>query len=70
VVETVIKDKTGVFFYPQTPEALINVVKDFDRSKFHPNILRKNALQFDEEIFKQKLKEFVVQKFEEWEGQH
>ncbi|MDI6840325.1 MAG: glycosyltransferase [bacterium] len=62
-LETVIEGETGCFFYPQTPEALIEVVKKFDRSKFNPKILRTQALKFDKEIFKQKLKDFITQKY-------
>lgn len=67
-LETVIEEKTGKFFYPQTPEALVEVVKNFDRSMFRTEVLRNNALKFDKEQFKQELKDFVLQKFNEWKS--
>ncbi|MCK4352015.1 glycosyltransferase [candidate division WOR-3 bacterium] len=62
-LETVIEGKTGTFFYPQIPEALIETIKKFDRSKFKRGDLRTHSLKFDKEIFKQKLKNFVIQKY-------
>jgi glycosyltransferase involved in cell wall biosynthesis len=64
-LETVIDGETGCFFHPQTPEVLADVVKKFDRSKFHTDTLRKNALRFDKEKFKQELSRFVTQKLQQ-----
>ncbi|MCK4306876.1 glycosyltransferase [candidate division WOR-3 bacterium] len=62
-VETVIEGKTGYFFYPQTKEALIEVIKKFDHSCFKSEILREHAIKFSKEEFKRKLKDFVIQKY-------
>lgn len=64
-LETVIEGETGLFFQPQTSDALIEIVKKFDRSKFRTEVLRNHALKFDKEQFKQKLNDFVLQKFNE-----
>lgn len=61
-LETVKEGETGTFFFPQTKEALIEKVKEFDRSRFNPEVLRKHALEFDKEVFKQKIKNFVMEK--------
>lgn len=55
---------TGVFFYKQTPEALSTAVERLEeiRSRFNPQALRKNALRFDREIFKNKIKEYIDSK--------
>jgi glycosyltransferase involved in cell wall biosynthesis len=61
-LETVIPGKTGIFFKKQTPESLINAVKRFENMKFNQNDCRNNALRFDKEIFKKKIKKFVNEK--------
>ena len=65
-LETVIEGKTGHFFHEQTPESLINAVREFDKMKFDPKECRKNALKYDKEIFKRKIKRFVEEKYREW----
>jgi glycosyltransferase involved in cell wall biosynthesis len=67
-LETVIDDQTGVFFREQTVEALINAVKYFEKNifKFDSSIIRQNALNFSKNVFKQKIKEFVLKKYEEF----
>ncbi len=55
---------TGVFFYEQTPAALLNAVEFFEknRDKFSPERIRENSMRFDKDIFKQKIKEYVEDK--------
>jgi len=65
-LETVIEGKTGHFFHKQTPEALIKAVKEFEKMKFNPKEIRKNALKYDKEIFKKKIKKFVDEKYKEF----
>ncbi|MBI3495236.1 glycosyltransferase [Candidatus Berkelbacteria bacterium] len=61
ITETVVDGKTGLFFGEQTPEAVIEVVKRFERikQKFDPRQIRSHALQFDKRVFKKKFKEYV-----------
>lgn len=55
--ETVIEGKTGLFFYPQTAEALVRAVQKFKSSKgLKSTDCRKNAEKFSQEIFKKKFK--------------
>ncbi len=56
---------TGVFFYPQTKEALIKAVQRFESTRFDPERIRENALRFDKKVFKEKIKEFIKTKLEE-----
>jgi glycosyltransferase involved in cell wall biosynthesis len=56
---------SGIFFYPQTKEALIQAVQRFDLTVFNPEVIRENALRFDRGVFKRKIKEFIKMKFEE-----
>ncbi len=59
---------TGIFFYEQTPQALIEAVKRFEsiEHKFNPYEIRKNAKRFSIERFKMEFKEFVDERIEEF----
>ena len=58
--------KTGKFFYPQTKEALVDAVKNFNPSEYNPDVIRKHALEFDKEVFKKRIREFVDKKYGEF----
>lgn len=55
---------TGVFFYEQIPQALIDAVEYFESVKdsFNPQALRENALRFDREVFKNNIKRYIEKK--------
>jgi len=56
-VETIVENKTGLFFDEQTVDSLAYVVKNFDTNKFNPQNCRDQALKFDVEVFRQKVLE-------------
>lgn len=56
---------TGIFFHEQTEQALIEAVRHFESVAFEPEIVRENALRFGKRVFKEKIKKFVENKFEE-----
>jgi glycosyltransferase involved in cell wall biosynthesis len=58
-LESVIENVTGVFFDEQNWESLAEAVIKFNPKDFDPEKIRQHALKFDEDIFKQKLKEFI-----------
>lgn len=60
-LETVITDRTGLFFAEQTPEALNRAVDDFEcrAAQFDPVEIRDNALRFGKEKFKEAFKKHV-----------
>ncbi|MDR0537815.1 MAG: glycosyltransferase [Tannerellaceae bacterium] len=58
-LETVKENLTGVFFYQQTAEAIIESVHKFETLKFDYNIICKHAEQFSEERFKREFKDFI-----------
>jgi glycosyltransferase involved in cell wall biosynthesis len=58
-------DHTGIFFYPQTAEALMDAVRRFDSIRFDPERIRVNAIRFDRKIFKEKILEFIDRKLQE-----
>ena len=63
-METVVENKTGIFFDNQTPEAIIEAVKKFNDCKFNPKEIREYALGFDKEIFERKIKGFIDEEYE------
>lgn len=62
-LESVLENKTGLFFNEQTSRSIIEVVKDFNSDRFDAEEIRKYALGFDKEIFKKKIKEFVEEEY-------
>lgn len=62
-LETVISGITGVFFQKQTPEDIIKAVGVMQGMSFDSNVIKKNAVKFDKEIFIGKIKEFILQKY-------
>lgn len=64
-LETVISEKTGIFFWPQTVEALKKAVERFLVLKFDPEECRKNAMRFAKEEFKRKFENFVKEKLKD-----
>lgn len=59
ILDTVIDGKTGILFKEQTVEALKQAISKFETMKFDKMEIRKHALKFDEEIFKNKIKEYI-----------
>jgi len=50
---------TGLFFKEQTKEHLIEALERFKPADFNPKIIRERAREFDQEKFKEKIKEFI-----------
>lgn len=68
VTETVIPDKTGVFFLEQTVESLIEAVLRFESEAhtFDAGVIRQNAERFSPENFRRQFSEFVDQKMSDF----
>lgn len=66
-LETVIEGETGLFFYPQTPKALIRALGEFKKFKSLRSLrvqdCQENAANFGKERFKKEFKEKIE---EEW----
>ncbi|MCX5749224.1 MAG: glycosyltransferase [Candidatus Saganbacteria bacterium] len=60
--ETIIPGKTGIIFEEQTPGSIIDAVKKFEKMSFDSAAIRKHAEDYDKEIFKRKIIEFVEEK--------
>jgi glycosyltransferase involved in cell wall biosynthesis len=61
VLETVIENKTGIFFEEQTAGSLMEAIRAFERieNKFDLREIRKNADRFNIERFRREFKDFV-----------
>lgn len=51
---------TGVFFHDPTPEALMQAVGVFLRSKFHADPIRQHAFRFDVSVFREQMLDFIA----------
>lgn len=51
-METVVDGVTGIFFDEQTPQCLINAIKNFDSKKFNPEKIKQHANEFSVDRFK------------------
>jgi glycosyltransferase involved in cell wall biosynthesis len=67
-LETVIKNETGLFFYKQTTESLMEAVNLFisKEDSFDPVIIRKNAERFPRSRFEKEFKDFVDSAWEKF----
>lgn len=59
VLDTVIDGKTGVYFNEQTVESVKEAILKFESMTWDKQEIRKRALEFDEEIFKEKIRKYV-----------
>ncbi|MEO1133762.1 MAG: glycosyltransferase family 4 protein [Cyanobacteria bacterium J06639_1] len=61
-LETVVEHQTGLFFDEQTPESLIDAVKQFEANsdRFIPEAIVEHARQFDRAIFKQRMHDTIT----------
>jgi len=62
--ETVVENKTGIFFYEQSAKAIKEAVEKFekDQDKLDPVVIRNNALKFRKGNFLEQFKMFVEEK--------
>ncbi|WP_029323471.1 glycosyltransferase [Butyrivibrio sp. AE3004] len=63
ILETVIENETGIFFDEPTPESLIDALHRFEKMSFDKEKLRSHAMEFDESVFKERLKRFVEEQY-------
>lgn len=68
VLETIIKNKTGVFFYKQEEESIINALKKFETLTFNYHDVRAHAIRFSKERFEEEIKSFVLHKYKDFKG--
>lgn len=51
-IETVVAGETGIFFDEQTSKSLIDCIRDFDASRFKPEVCLNQATKFNIDIFR------------------
>ena len=64
-VESVIDRETGLLFWPQTVDALIEAINRFEPSDYNPEHLRENALRFDRRVFELRIKKVIESAWKE-----
>jgi glycosyltransferase involved in cell wall biosynthesis len=65
-LETVIDSpslKTGVLFTEQTVDSLVDAIRRCKQTEFSPEQIRLHALSFDREIYKEKMRAYVLEKW-------
>jgi len=60
------EEKTGLLFDNQTSEDLIKTVEKFKTLNFEAEYIRATAKKFDKNIFKEKIKKFIEEKYAEF----
>lgn len=68
VKETVIENKTGVFFNTQSAESLISAIIKFENQSkyFDPEFIKKHASQFSKSVFERHFKDFVESRYRDF----
>lgn len=69
-LEIIKEPDTGIFFDAQTPESLIEAVRRFEKMSFDKTKICKNAERFSKNIFKEKIKNFVDEKYKVFKSQN
>jgi len=59
VLDTIINEKTGLFFYEQNSESLIQAILKFEQKHFDNQECKKNADKFNKTNFKQRIKKYI-----------
>jgi glycosyltransferase involved in cell wall biosynthesis len=67
-LDTVIDNKTGMYFHTQETAAIIEAVNKFEANRdqlFNASKIRAHAMSFSTDVFKRKFKQFVLEKCDE-----
>ena len=64
-LETVIENKTGIFFVEQSAEKIKQAMLNFETKNFDPQIIREHAVTFSKQRFEKEIKEFIETKYKE-----
>lgn len=65
--ETIIPNETGVYFYGQTWEKLLDTLLNFDHTAWDGEKINAHAQQYNSQYFKNNLQKFVNDRFEEFQ---
>lgn len=64
IVEHIEEQKSGLFFNNQTKEDIISAIKRFQKIQFDPNFIRSSALKFNKKYFKERIKNFIEEEYQ------
>lgn len=64
-IDTIAEGINGLFFHDDTVESLVSAIRSFENGKynFHSHTIRDYALRFDKEVFKQRIWEYILDKY-------
>ncbi len=65
-LDTVIENKTGVFFEEQTKASLKQAIEKFDTMSFNDSYIKENAKKFSKERFKRELQGSLIRTYRSW----
>ena len=65
ILETVVNEKTGLFFNEQTVDAIKEAITVFEPKTFDSKAIRAHALQFSKERFEKEIQSFVDEKYQQ-----
>jgi len=67
-LETVVDNQTGLFFYRQEQDDIIEAVREFEvkQARFIPQVIRQNALRFSTERFLTEFREYMEKTLDEY----
>jgi glycosyltransferase involved in cell wall biosynthesis len=68
-LDTVIDGETGVHFYKQTPQALLEAVQRLELMSFDSERIRQNAERFSVRVFRKQFTSMVERAYAEWKAQ-
>jgi len=64
--ETIKNGETGLFFFEQTPDSLIEALDKFKDLNFNSGKIRSHALKFKEGVFKTKFKKLLIENYRKY----
>ena len=67
-LDTMIENKTGVFFEEQTTESLNDAIKRFKKLEFDSNFIHEHAKKYDIEIFKERIMSFIEKEWSKFQS--
>lgn len=67
-LETIVPNKTGLFFLEQTIESIVRAIHEFEKKEenFDPEFIKKHVSVFSKERFKNEISSFVIKKWQEF----
>jgi glycosyltransferase involved in cell wall biosynthesis len=65
-VETVIENKTGIFFDELATDSLVGALNNFDHKKFDPIEIKKYVEKFSVARFKEEISKFIREEIEKF----